>query len=94
MDFEIDDVQYRDTDVLPQTVARALEVVRALPDGKLLNSRRLAQEVGVTPNTLNNYVCHPALAGFRVVANIKGRRCLYGNEATITAFKERMSGTR
>lgn len=89
MNFEIDDQNWKPGDFLPSGVMKILQVVRSMPDGKLYTSRRIARETGYGEQTIQKFLCHPALAEYKIQTrdNI-GRRNLFGNAETIRAYKQ------
>ena len=92
MDFTIEDVPFDPAEQLPAAVDRALEALEALQDGKLLPSTALAKRVGVCPGTWHQYCNHPAIKDFKICVPIGGtRKNLYGNAATIKAYRERIA---
>jgi hypothetical protein len=89
MKFEIDGAEYNPGDKLPRLIAKVIEVLDALPAGKLYTQDRLAQEAGVTRGTLNGETTHPALEGYKTTRCINGtRKNLFGNPNTIQALEE------
>ena len=89
MKFEIDDQDYIPGDALPTAVTKIINVVQSMPDGKLYTSRRIARESGYVEGTIAKYICHPALADFKVSTRDGcGRRNLFGNGETIRAYKQ------
>ena len=92
MDFTIEDVPFDPAEQLPAAVDRALLVLNALQDGKLLPITALAKRVGVCPGTWHQYCNHPAIKDFKICVPIGGtRKNLYGNAATIKAYRERIA---
>lgn len=91
MDFTIDDANFDPAEALPASVKKAIDIIEQLPDGTFFSTRRLAQAVGVGRGTFKAHAGHPALAKYRVLRPNAGRAYLYGNLATIKAFKERYS---
>lgn len=76
-------------DKIPGTIERAIRVLEELPDGKLLLGISLAARVGVGPGTWMAYCNHPALRPYKVKQYYEGtNKNLYGNLATIKAYKE------
>lgn len=89
MRFEIDDQTYVPGDVLPVAVSKILEVLRAMPEGKLYTSRRLAREIRYGEASLHKYFNHPALAEYKILARDNGgQRNLFGNAETVRAYKQ------
>lgn len=89
MKFEIDDQDYIPGDVLPPAVAKILNVVQSLPEGKLYTVRRIAREVGYSDGSIQKYLTHPALSEYKIRARDScGRRNLFGNGETIRAYKQ------
>jgi hypothetical protein len=87
MEFEIDDMDYQPGDALPAAIKRVLEVVKAMPDGKLYSSARVAHEAGLSKKGFYQFSTHPLFEPFKVDVKGYGNRCYYGNAKTIKAFK-------
>jgi len=89
MKFEIDGAEYNPGDQLPRLIAKAIDILKALPDGKLYTQDRLAQEIGVTRGTINGETTHPALEQYKTKRCLNGtRKNLFGNARTIAALEE------
>jgi len=92
MKFEIDDEEFDPQNEVPPIIAKMLGVLQSMPDGKLYTTRRLAQEIGHSTDTTNNYATHVALNEYRIKATTRGvRRRLFGNAATIKAYREQLN---
>ena len=89
MDFTIEDVPFDPAGRLPAAVGRALEIIENLPDGKLLLGASLAKRADITYHSWSQYGNHPAFRDLKIIAPVDGtRKNLYGNAATIQAYKE------
>jgi hypothetical protein len=91
--FEVDGQELTDAQTLPVMVRDILAVLDALPDGKLITSQRLCQEIGRVPGAFHGKSTHPVFRDYRVDAIYNGvKRKLYGNKRTIAAYRERYGG--
>jgi hypothetical protein len=89
VDFTIEDERIDPSQFVPSSVVRAIEIIDGLPDGKLLTGETLSRRVGITSQSWNNYCNHPLIESRKaLVYHGKTNKNLYGNEATIAAFKE------
>lgn len=90
MTFAVNDGEPLAAATLPRPVARAIEYLDALPDGKLVTAHRMAMDLGVTAGYLAQHSTHPALDAYvaRRVLYRGVRQNLYGSETTIRAYLE------
>ena len=90
MDFSIEDTPIDASKMkLPRCVENAIKVLEALPDGKLILGISLADRLDRTPGSWESYCNHPAIRPYKVKRSYQGSpKNLYGNRATIKAFKE------
>jgi len=72
--------------VLPSMVRRAIEILDALPDGKLVSTRRMSELLGCAHNSYCNHTTHYALQPYK--AAYKYNYNVYGNRATIAEYRK------
>jgi hypothetical protein len=86
VEFEIDDAVFNEQDQLPKVVKEIITITEKLPDGKLITTRKLGQLLNRAVNYINSHSAHPGLDKYRITFQ---RKNIYGNEATVRAFKEK-----
>lgn len=92
MEFRIDG-DTGDGAALPRMVKKIIEMAEGLPDKEFLSSRGMAERIGTTPGGLVQHTAHPALRPYKV-RQPKTNRNLFGNAATVRAFKEEFYGEK
>ena len=90
MEFTVEDAALNPSKAkLPRAVERAVEILDALPDGKLLLGISVAERVGISYASWDKHSNHPAMRDLKVKQVYRGTvKNLYGNLATIKAYKE------
>mgnify|MGYP003349168909 FL=1 len=73
---------------MPRMVEKLITALKALEDGRLLTTARLAEVAGVGLHTLKGNATHPALMEFRQMRSTQ-EGILWGNKATIIEFKKK-----
>jgi len=75
----------------PAIVRRAIELLKKLAFGELVDTRQLAAALGITSHHVQQFGADPSLADFRRITMHESRRFLvWGSSATIKKFDKDM----
>lgn len=87
--FVIDDEIDLATLKQPKWVTKAIELLKKLPDGKLLTTQALASRTGVVRHSATEHTTNPALAPYRFK---RSASCTYwANPRTIEAARKELA---
>jgi hypothetical protein len=86
--FTLDDAEYSmDSPVAPR-IAKAIAILDALPDGKLVTTRRMAQLMEIAD--FHDDTADPAIRDYREFD--KKKKLVWGSKKTIQLFREWKNG--
>jgi hypothetical protein len=85
-ELQIDDIDSTSLlRTLPTLVTRIRERLDHYPDGRVMTTHKLAEQMGVGSNRIREFSTHPALASYRIRVGVP---VYWGNKKTVTEYVE------